>query len=110
MNSFRMLVFPIKLFKDNYSYLVLNNSNKFGFLIDPADPDKIMNFLEDFKPFEISTVLYTHKHWDHASGSKKLFEMLSSRSIDKSVNINFWASSIEAKEIDYINKTFDKVY
>ena len=109
MLPFRLSVFPIRLFADNYSYLVLNNANKFGFLVDPAKPDKVLEFLEDFESFEISSVLYTHKHWDHASGSRELFERLSCRLKDPSVQLTFWASSVEAEEIDFTNRTFGKV-
>ena len=40
-------IYPIKLFKDNYSYLVINKmSQNLGFLIDPAQPDVIINYLK----------------------------------------------------------------
>jgi hypothetical protein len=32
-----MRVFPIPLFEDNYSYLILGIDQKIGFLVDPAD-------------------------------------------------------------------------
>lgn len=104
-----MFIFPIKLFKDNYSYLVLNNANRFGFLVDPAEPTKVLKFLEDFPSFEISSVLYTHKHWDHASGSKYLYELLQSRATNSNLTIEFWASSIEAQEMEFSNRHFEKV-
>lgn len=60
-------IYPIKLFKDNYSYLIqdIKRLDK-GILVDPADSEVINNFLTDFFPkIQISHILFTHKHWDH---------------------------------------------
>ena len=94
-------IYPINLFKDNYSYLITHNSQNQGILIDPADPEKIIEFLEDFKTTKISHVLYTHKHWDHSGQSLKMKNFLKKR--DKNEKIFFVSSLIDSEEIDFVN-------
>lgn len=70
-------VFALPLFEDNYSYVVEGTASKRLVLVDPAEPHFVTNFLKrNFPSFLVSHVLYTHKHWDHAGGSKELYEML----------------------------------
>lgn len=64
-------IFAVPLFSDNYSYIVKSSLNSALFLIDPANPEVIINFLDKyFSNLTVSHILYTHKHWDHAGGAK----------------------------------------
>ena len=72
-------IFPIRLFEDNYAYLVCSPFSGRSCLIDPADVNKVLDFLSNFKNLTINHILYTHKHWDHASGSKNLFNILNEK-------------------------------
>ena len=64
-------IFPIPLFQDNYSYLVVNNSK--GLLVDPALSEPVLNFLSKNHPeIQITHILVTHKHWDHAGEINQL--------------------------------------
>ena len=57
-------IFPISLFEDNYSYLIVNNEK--GLLVDPAQADPVLSFLKANHPsISITHILLTHKHWDH---------------------------------------------
>ena len=40
---------PINLFKDNYSYLIFKEQKQAA-LVDPADPNSILQFLEKYFP------------------------------------------------------------
>ena len=64
---FSMKVFPIPLFEDNYSYFVLNKNNNQAFLVDPAKSNVIFDYiLKEHPKVNISHILLTHKHYDHA--------------------------------------------
>jgi len=70
-------IFAVPLFQDNYSYVIQGSKANELVLIDPANPKVILEFLKrNFESFQVSNVLYTHKHWDHAGGSKQLFDDL----------------------------------
>lgn len=64
-------IFAVPLFQDNYSYVIQGSKDNELVLVDPANPTVISEFLKtNFCNYQVSNVLYTHKHWDHAGGSK----------------------------------------
>ncbi len=68
-------IFAVPLFQDNYSYVIEGSKPNKLVLVDPANPKVVIEFLKrNFENFQVSDVLYTHKHWDHAGGSKTLFD------------------------------------
>ena len=70
-------IFAVPLFADNYSYIIKTLSTKFLVLIDPANPDVILDATKRLFPnTPIKHILYTHKHWDHAGGAQELIEKL----------------------------------
>jgi hydroxyacylglutathione hydrolase len=70
-------VIAVPLFEDNYSYVVQGTAKNNLVLVDPANPPVVLSFLKkNFPHHEISHVLYTHKHWDHAGGSLDLYKEL----------------------------------
>lgn len=75
-------VFAIPLFQDNYSYAFHsfqseNMKTKIScFLVDPADTNKILQFLNTFSNLEVSHILYTHKHSDHIGNPSELLKAL----------------------------------
>jgi glyoxylase-like metal-dependent hydrolase (beta-lactamase superfamily II) len=76
--SFR--IFAVPLFKDNYSYIVQTSLKDPLLLVDPANPEVIMDCLNRyFVNQQVGYILYTHKHWDHAGGSEDLFKVLNSK-------------------------------
>ena len=60
-------IIAVPLFGDNYSYIIHGTSQNKLVLVDPANPTVIGAYLKDnFPQYQVSHVLYTHKHWDHA--------------------------------------------
>jgi hydroxyacylglutathione hydrolase len=60
-----MKVIPIKLFKDNYSYALLNSAAKELYLVDPSDYQAVNSFINQLPDYRLTHILTTHRHWDH---------------------------------------------
>lgn len=60
---------PIRLFDDNYCWVVRDTAHSTCTLVDPADPPVVSAALAEGDGEAIS-VLITHHHWDHAGGSE----------------------------------------
>lgn len=80
-------VYPIPILEDNYCYLVTSPpppsapSSTPCFLVDPAEPTKVHAFLESFAAEHTTTlnvthILTTHHHWDHAGGNELMLSLL----------------------------------
>lgn len=68
-------VVPIPILSDNYSYLLLHPASRTAALVDPADPYPIVKVLQDqYSDYKLTTILTTHKHWDHAGGNLELLK------------------------------------
>uniref|UniRef100_A0A2K5QAG0 Hydroxyacylglutathione hydrolase, mitochondrial n=1 Tax=Cebus imitator TaxID=2715852 RepID=A0A2K5QAG0_CEBIM len=59
---------------DNYMYLVMDDETKEAAIVDPVQPQKVV---EEAKKHgvKLTTVLTTHHHWDHAGGNEKLVKL-----------------------------------
>ncbi|KAK1994482.1 hydroxyacylglutathione hydrolase [Colletotrichum falcatum] len=60
---------------NNYAYLVRDDKTKDAVIIDPANPPEVTPVLQKaIKDGEINltAVVNTHHHWDHAGGNKQL--------------------------------------
>lgn len=74
--SFR--IFAVPLFSDNYSYIVQTSIKEPLLLVDPANPEVILECLnKHFSKQSVGHILYTHKHDDHAGGAADLHKILS---------------------------------
>lgn len=72
-----MKIIPIPLFADNYSYIILNEKNLKAALVDPAEAEEIWKvLLKDFSEYTVTSILLTHKHWDHAGNFRDLIQKL----------------------------------
>jgi hydroxyacylglutathione hydrolase len=74
-----VVVVPVPMFADNYAYLIVSLQTKKVAVVDPADPEMVLRFLSSLRgqlqvPLQLTEVLTTHKHWDHAGGNKALAE------------------------------------
>lgn len=72
-----LLIVPIPIFGDNYAYAIISLRTQKMALVDPADPETCLTYLERFRrytglPLQLTEVLTTHKHWDHAGGNQHL--------------------------------------
>ena len=66
-----MIVKIIPCLHDNYSYLIIDESNNDACVIDPSEAKPIINFIENSK-INLKYILNTHHHFDHIGGNKDL--------------------------------------
>ncbi|TDZ29721.1 putative hydroxyacylglutathione hydrolase [Colletotrichum spinosum] len=64
---------------NNYAYLVKDDKTNDAVIIDPANPPEVAPVLKkaiDGKEINLTAIVNTHHHWDHAGGNKKVLEYL----------------------------------
>ena len=61
----------IKCLQDNYSYLIIDETNQNACVIDPSEANPIIDFLENNK-IKLKYILNTHHHYDHVGGNIEL--------------------------------------
>ena len=66
-----MRVEIIPCLKDNYSYLIIDDSNKSACVVDPSEAMPIINYLKN-KDINLKYILNTHHHFDHIGGNEDL--------------------------------------
>ena len=66
-----MRVEIIPCLKDNYSYLIIDDSNKYACVVDPSEAAPIINYLKN-KDINLKYILNTHHHFDHIGGNEDL--------------------------------------
>jgi len=74
-NNMRIEIIPC--LQDNYSYLIIDESNNFACVIDPSESKPIINFVEN-NNITLRYILNTHHHYDHIGGNKDLKEKFGS--------------------------------
>ncbi|KAJ4831383.1 Hydroxyacylglutathione hydrolase cytoplasmic [Turnera subulata] len=70
-----MKIFHVPCLEDNYAYLIIDEATKEAAAVDPVEPDKILNAAADHG-VQLTSVLTTHHHWDHAGGNEKMRELI----------------------------------
>lgn len=70
-----MRIFHIPCLEDNYAYLIIDDTTKEAAVVDPVEPEKIIEIAKQHG-VNLTTVLTTHHHWDHAGGNEKIKEMV----------------------------------
>tara|TARA_B100001175_G_scaffold178531_1_gene151689 strand:+ start:146 stop:877 length:732 start_codon:yes stop_codon:yes gene_type:complete len=68
-NNMRVEIIPC--LQDNYSYLIIDESNKTACVVDPSEAKPIINFIEK-ENINLKYILNTHHHFDHVGGNKDL--------------------------------------
>ncbi len=61
----------IKCLKDNYSYLIIDETSLDACVIDPSESTPIINFIEK-NNVKLKYILNTHHHYDHIGGNIEL--------------------------------------
>ncbi|QPG76422.1 hypothetical protein FOA43_003811 [Brettanomyces nanus] len=61
---------------DNYCYLLTDEESSQSWLIDPAYPSDIMDYLTKKNKTEVASIVNTHHHYDHAGGNGQLLSSL----------------------------------
>lgn len=56
------------------SFQIIDNETKEAAVVDPIKPDAVMQAVEEAR-VNLSSVLTTHHHWDHAGGNDKLVKI-----------------------------------
>ena len=68
----------IPCLNDNYSYLIVDKSNKNACVIDPSESKPVIKAIEENK-VKLKYILNTHHHYDHVGGNKELKEKYDSK-------------------------------
>ena len=66
-----MKIQTIKCLKDNYSYLIIDETNQTACVVDPSESAPIINFIEN-NNLKLKYILNTHHHYDHVGGNTEL--------------------------------------
>ncbi len=61
----------IKCLQDNYSYIIIDESNNNACVVDPGESFPIIDFLES-NGLKLKYILNTHHHYDHINGNLDL--------------------------------------
>nr|XP_045368784.1 hydroxyacylglutathione hydrolase, mitochondrial isoform X1 [Camelus bactrianus] len=69
-----MKVESLPALTDNYMYLVIDDDTKEAAIVDPVQPQKVVETVRKYG-VKLTTVLTTHHHWDHAGGNEKLVKL-----------------------------------
>ncbi|EGG16525.1 hydroxyacylglutathione hydrolase [Cavenderia fasciculata] len=75
-----MKVIVVPILSDNYSYLLVDETTNKAAAIDCAEPNKVVEAAKQHN-VEITSILSTHHHWDHAGGNKQMKELLNNHSL-----------------------------
>ena len=67
-------ILPLRVFKDNYAYLLIDNTNQHAAVIDPGSAGPIIHTLND-RNLNLSNILLTHHHFDHSGGAEELKQL-----------------------------------
>ena len=59
----------IKCLEDNFSYLLIDEINRFAVVIDPSEAKPVINKLETLN-LKLKFIMNTHHHYDHVGGNK----------------------------------------
>lgn len=70
-----MKIFHIPCLQDNYSYLIIDEQTKEAAVVDPVEPEKVLEVAKQ-NDANVKFVLTTHHHWDHAGGNDKIRELV----------------------------------
>ncbi|MDC0518154.1 hydroxyacylglutathione hydrolase [Candidatus Pelagibacter sp.] len=61
----------IKCLKDNYSYLIIDETDLSACIVDPGEAKPVINFIEK-NNINLKYILNTHHHYDHVGGNLEL--------------------------------------
>lgn len=59
---------------DNYMYLIICNKTKEAAIVDPVNPETVLEAVKN-ENVKLKSVITTHHHWDHAGGNEKLVQL-----------------------------------
>ena len=68
----------IKCLQDNYSYLIIDETNNNACVVDPSVANPIINFIKN-NNIKLKYILNTHHHYDHVGGNLELKKRYNSK-------------------------------
>ena len=68
----------IRCLQDNYSYLIVDNTNNTACVIDPSEAKPIIDYIEK-KEINLKFILNTHHHGDHVNGNLEIKKKFNSK-------------------------------
>jgi len=71
VNMTDMSIRILPALSDNYMYLIICNKTKEAAIVDPVNPESVLEAVQK-ENVQLKSVLTTHHHWDHAGGNEKL--------------------------------------
>ncbi|RIA87912.1 hydroxyacylglutathione hydrolase [Glomus cerebriforme] len=66
-----MKVIPIPVLEDNYSYLIIDEKTNEAAVVDPVEPQKVLDLVNN-QGVDLKYLITTHHHADHSGGNTKL--------------------------------------
>jgi len=63
--------------QDNYMYLIVDKETNSAAVVDPVNPDRVLEAVRAHN-VNLTAVLTTHHHWDHAGGNEELVKKFES--------------------------------
>ncbi|KAK3765991.1 hypothetical protein RRG08_002234 [Elysia crispata] len=75
-----MRVKVLPALQDNYMYLIIDETSNQCAVVDPVEPDKAQAAIKE-EGVELTTVLTTHHHWDHAGGNEKFIKAVGPKEV-----------------------------
>ncbi|KAF6142998.1 hypothetical protein GIB67_041066 [Kingdonia uniflora] len=72
----KMKIIEIPCLEDNYSYLIIDEKSGEAAVVDPVEPQKVLESAKLNGVQHLKLVLTTHHHWDHAGGNEKIGQLI----------------------------------
>ncbi|XP_044272466.1 hydroxyacylglutathione hydrolase, mitochondrial [Tribolium madens] len=69
LDTMKVVILPA--LSDNYMYLIVDEKTKQAAIVDPVAPETVLEAVEK-EDVNLTKVLTTHHHWDHAGGNEQL--------------------------------------
>ncbi|KAK9841045.1 hypothetical protein WJX81_007434 [Elliptochloris bilobata] len=91
-----MRILPVPVLEDNYAYLLVDKHGSAA-AVDPAEPQKVLDAARQ-EGLELSTVLTTHKHWDHAGGNEKMKQLCPGITVIGGINDHVQGATREVRD------------
>ena len=70
-----MDVHILSALSDNYMYVIVDKQSNDAAVVDPVESAKVLDFVSQ-QNLNLTTILTTHHHWDHAGGNLKMLNAM----------------------------------
>ncbi|XP_072388566.1 hydroxyacylglutathione hydrolase, mitochondrial isoform X1 [Diabrotica undecimpunctata] len=74
----KMKIKILPALSDNYMYLISCENTKEAAIVDPVEPDTVLEAVKA-EGVNLTKILTTHHHWDHAGGNEQLVSKVSGK-------------------------------